>query len=35
MSNPSIKKLLETQAQEVNGYSSNTVIDLIKKSLNI
>ena len=35
MSHPSIKKLLETQAQEVNGYSSNAVIELIKKSLNI
>ena len=35
MSNPSIKKLLESEAQEVTGYSSNQVIDLLKQSLNI
>jgi bacterioferritin (cytochrome b1) len=31
----SIQKLLETSAQEVAGYSSDNVIELIKKSLNI
>jgi hypothetical protein len=35
MANKSIDKLLETSAQEVAGYSSDAVIELIKKSLNI
>lgn len=35
MSEQSIEKLLDSQAQEVTGYSSDTVIELIKKSLNI
>jgi bacterioferritin (cytochrome b1) len=35
MSHKSINKLLESTAQEVVGYSSDTVIELIKKSLNI
>lgn len=35
MSHKSITKLLESVAQEVVGYSSNAVIDLLKKSLNI
>lgn len=35
MVNKSIDKLLQSQSQEVAGYSSNTVIELLKKSLNI
>lgn len=35
MSHKSINKLLETSAQEVAGYSSDSVIALLKKSLNI
>jgi bacterioferritin (cytochrome b1) len=35
MSNHSIEKLLESEAQEVVGYSTDTVIELLKKSLNI
>lgn len=35
MANKSIEKLLESTAQEVAGYSSDTVIELLKKSLNI
>ena len=35
MSKQSIEKLLDSQAQEVTGYSSDTVIELIKTSLNI
>ena len=31
----SIKKLLESEAQEITGYSNNQVIDLLKQSLNI
>lgn len=35
MSFKAIDKLLQTSSQEVTGYSSNTVVDLLKKSLNI
>jgi bacterioferritin (cytochrome b1) len=35
MSEQSIEKLLDSQAQEVTGYSSDTVIELLKKSLNV
>jgi bacterioferritin (cytochrome b1) len=35
MSKQSIEKLLDSQAQEVTGYSSDTVIELLKKSLNV
>lgn len=35
MSHKSINELLETKAQQVAGYSSETVIELLKKSLNI
>lgn len=35
MSHESIDKLLETSAQEVAGYSSDSVIALLKQSLNI
>lgn len=36
MTNPSIKQLLsESNAQEVSGYSSDMVVELLKKSLNI
>jgi bacterioferritin (cytochrome b1) len=35
MANQSIDKLLESKSQEVNGYSSEMVIELLKKSLNI
>lgn len=35
MSAKSMEQLLTTEAQDVQGYSSDTVIELIKKSLNI
>lgn len=35
MSDTPIEKLLQSQSQEVAGYSSNTVIELLKQSLNI
>jgi bacterioferritin (cytochrome b1) len=35
MTKQSIEKLLELSAQEVAGYSSDTVVELLKKSLNI
>lgn len=35
MSNKSIESLLESQAENASDYSSNNVIELLKKSLNI